>query len=70
MNTPSSHDGLEGTVTIQQAMHLAQVSRRTIYNWLDLGKIHGVRTAGGSMRIYEDTLWHADISRAQPVAEP
>jgi predicted site-specific integrase-resolvase len=45
------------------------VSRRTIYNWLSSGKIEYVRTAGGSVRIFVDTLWrdphHADRPAVQ-----
>lgn len=45
------------TVTVLQARELAQVSRRTIYNWLKAGKLEYVRTAGGRLRIFEDSLW-------------
>ena len=40
-----------------KACELVGVSRRTIYNWLSSGKIEYVRTAGGSVRIFVDTLW-------------
>jgi excisionase family DNA binding protein len=40
-----------------KACELVGVSRRTIYNWLLSGKIEYVRTAGGSVRIFVDTLW-------------
>jgi excisionase family DNA binding protein len=33
------------------------VSRRTIYNWIAQEKVEYVRTAGGSIRIFEDSLW-------------
>jgi predicted site-specific integrase-resolvase len=33
------------------------VSRRTIYNWMSAGKVQYVRTAGGAVRIFEDSLW-------------
>ena len=45
------------TVSIPRACELVGVSRRTIYNWIAGGKIQYVRTAGGSVRIFEDTLW-------------
>ena len=45
------------TISIMQACELVGVSRRTIYNWLSRGKIEYVRTAGGSVRIFVDTLW-------------
>ena len=40
-----------------KACELVGVSRRTIYNWLSSGKVEYVRTAGGSVRIFVDTLW-------------
>jgi len=45
------------TVSIPRACELVGVSRRTIYNWIASGKIQYVRTAGGSVRIFADTLW-------------
>ena len=44
-------------VSIRQAMTLAGVSRRTIYNWIALDKIAYVRTAGGSIRIVATSLF-------------
>lgn len=46
-------------VTINEAARLAQVSRRTIYNWLSAGKLEYVRTAGGAVRIVAETLFKA-----------
>jgi excisionase family DNA binding protein len=43
-------------VNLMQACAIAGVSRRTMYYWLQLGKIEYVRTAGGAVRIYADTL--------------
>jgi excisionase family DNA binding protein len=40
-----------------KACELVGVSRRTIYNWLSSGKVEYVRTAGGSVRIFVETLW-------------
>jgi len=45
------------TVSIPRACELVSVSRRTIYNWMASGKVQYVRTAGGSVRIFADTLW-------------
>jgi excisionase family DNA binding protein len=45
------------TISIIKACELVGVSRRTIYNWIAAGKIEYVRTAGGSVRIFVDTLW-------------
>jgi excisionase family DNA binding protein len=45
------------TVSIMKACEVVGVSRRTIYNWITAGKVEYVRTAGGSIRIFADTLW-------------
>ena len=45
------------TISIMKACELVGVSRRTIYNWIAGGKVEYVRTAGGSVRIFVDTLW-------------
>lgn len=45
------------TISIMKACELVGVSRRTIYNWLSSGKVEYVRTAGGSVRIFVETLW-------------
>lgn len=47
------------TVNILQAGALCGVSRRTIYNWLGTNKIQYVRTAGGAVRIFADSLFKA-----------
>lgn len=44
-------------ISIMKACELVGVSRRTIYNWISSGKVEYVRTAGGSIRIFTDTLW-------------
>lgn len=48
------------TVSIMKACELVTVSRRTIYNWLASGRLEYRRTAGGAVRIFEDTLWRHD----------
>jgi excisionase family DNA binding protein len=53
------------TVSIPRACELVGVSRRTIYNWISGGKIEYVRTAGGSVRIFVDTLWREPHSHAE-----
>ena len=56
------------TVSIMKACELVGVSRRTIYNWLSSGKIEYVRTAGGSVRIFVDTLWRdPNATDRQPI---
>jgi excisionase family DNA binding protein len=44
-------------ISIAQACASVGVSRRTIYNWMAAGKVQYVRTAGGAVRIFEDSLW-------------
>ena len=62
------------TISIMKACELVGVSRRTIYNWLSSGKIEYVRTAGGSVRIFVDTLWrdphNSDRSAPTPRGRP
>ena len=52
-----------------KACELVGVSRRTIYNWLSSGKIEYVRTAGGSVRIFVDTLWRNPNDSDLPAPE-
>jgi excisionase family DNA binding protein len=56
-------------VSIMKAAQLVGVSRRTIYNWLASGKLDYVRTAGGSVRIFVDSLWR-DPARSGEHAAP
>jgi excisionase family DNA binding protein len=53
-------------VTIREACQWVGVSRRTIYNWINGGKVETIRTAGGCVRIYADTLFRDE---PQPVAK-
>jgi excisionase family DNA binding protein len=55
------------TLSIMKACQAVGVSRRTIYNWISAGKVEYVRTAGGSIRIFADTLWR-DASRGPSLA--
>ena len=48
------------TCSINAACTIVGVSRRTIYNWLKLNRVEHVRTAGGSVRIYVDTLFRPE----------
>lgn len=45
------------TLKINEAADAAGVTRRTIYNWLQAGKLEYVRTAGGSVRILSSSLF-------------
>jgi excisionase family DNA binding protein len=49
------------TLSIMKACEAVGVSRRTIYNWISAGKVEYVRTAGGSIRIFADTLWRDGV---------
>ncbi len=44
-------------VSIMEACVICGVTRRTIYNWLESDQIEYVRTAGGCVRIFTDTLF-------------
>lgn len=50
-------DGHLDLVNISQACVRTGVTRRTIYNWLAIGKVRYVRTAGGNVRIYAEDLF-------------
>ena len=50
-----------------KACELVGVSRRTIYNWIASGKVEYVRTAGGSVRIFVDTLWREPETGSSPL---
>jgi excisionase family DNA binding protein len=56
------------TISIMKACEMVGVSRRTIYNWLASGKIEYVRTAGGSVRVFVDTLWRDPNNNSAPAA--
>lgn len=56
------------TFRIDQACTVVGVSRRTMYNWIKAGKVETVRTAGGSQRVYVDTLWRTPKNTTLPVA--
>lgn len=53
------------TLSIMKACEVVGVSRRTIYNWMAGGKVEYVRTAGGSVRIFADSLWRAPQAATQ-----
>lgn len=56
-------------VSIQQAQGIVGVSRRTIYNWVSADKVTVRRTAGGSVRILESSLWRDHAKRVQAGAD-
>ena len=57
------------TLSIMKACEVVGVSRRTIYNWISAGKVEYVRTAGGSIRIFADSLWR-DAAPAGDITAP
>jgi excisionase family DNA binding protein len=57
------------TLSIMKACEVVGVSRRTIYNWISAGKVEYVRTAGGSIRIFADSLWR-DAAPGSNIATP
>jgi excisionase family DNA binding protein len=44
------------SVSIDHAMKILRVSRRTVYNWIREGRLATVRTLGGSQRVVTDSL--------------
>jgi excisionase family DNA binding protein len=36
---------------IQKAANLADVNRRTVYRYIEEGKVHAIKTAGGTSRV-------------------
>ena len=56
------------TLSIMKACEVVGVSRRTIYNWISSRKVEYVRTAGGSVRIFVDTLWR-DPQAVEPTPD-
>jgi excisionase family DNA binding protein len=45
------------SVSIDQAAQLLNVSRRTIYNRIREGRLHTIRTMGGSQRVLVESLY-------------
>lgn len=45
------------SVSIDQAAHLLNVSRRTIYNRIRNGRLRTIRTLGGSQRVLVESLY-------------
>jgi excisionase family DNA binding protein len=43
-------------LTINEACQMVGRRRRTIYNWINAGKLHLLRSAGGRMHICADSL--------------
>jgi excisionase family DNA binding protein len=54
---PFSEPRLGRSVSIVQAAHLLNLSRRTIYNRIRDGRLQTVRTLGGSQRVLVESLY-------------
>lgn len=54
---PSKVEPGRPLMTITQVTAAAKVSRRTVYNWLAASRVACIRTAGGSIRVYADTVF-------------
>lgn len=55
------------SVSIDQAAHLLNVSRRTIYNRIRDGRLQTIRTRCGSQRVLVESM-HAPGFRPQPLS--
>ena len=53
----NSEPRLGRSVSIDQAAHLLNVSRRTIYNRIRDGRLQTIRTLGGSQRVLVESLY-------------
>ena len=68
-DTPCEENPVERqTVSIMKACEMVGVSRRTIYNWIAANKVEYLRTAGGSIRIFVDTLWREPDGTKHPTS--
>ena len=58
---PAGQMGLDSKepTTIAEASEFARVSRRTMYSWINTGKVQTVRIAGGSQRILRSSIFAA-----------
>lgn len=59
---------IKENVSVNTACDLLGVSRRTIYNWMNGGKVEWFETPGGSRRIIKETLFR-DTGNGTPFVE-
>ncbi len=64
----SSEPRLGRSVSIDQAAQLLNVSRRTIYNRIRDGRLHTIRTLGGSQRVLVESLYDLGFRPAFPAS--
>ena len=55
-------------LTVRQAGAVAQVTPKSIYRWLATGNAHGVRTAGGGLRVCRESLFRSLDSIVKPAS--
>jgi excisionase family DNA binding protein len=60
-------DNPNAYVSIKRACAIVGVSRRTLYNWINAGKVTVKRTAGGPRRILVSSLWQTVPPRCEPL---
>ena len=58
--TYSMPDPPRRLVNSVQAAAIAGIARRTLYLWVQLGRVEVTRTASGQLRIFADTLFQRD----------
>lgn len=58
--TISTADLSRPLVNTRQACAIAGIRPRTIYLWIQQGRVEVTRTASGQVRIYADTLFRRD----------
>lgn len=58
------------TVSVERAVVVSGVSRRTLYYWMLANKVEWLRTYGGSRRIFVDTLQRAAEKKNQHAKPP
>ena len=57
VSNDSNEPRLGRSVSIDQAAHLLNVSRRTIYNRIREGRLQTIRTLGGSQPVSDVCAW-------------
>ena len=68
-NTSKDEPRIGRSVTIDQAAHLLNISRRTVYNRIRDGRLRTIRTAGGSQRVLVESLYELGFrSQAFPTS--
>ena len=62
MHSQTIVPALGRSVSIDQAARLLNVSRRTVYNRIRVGRLRTLRTLGGSQRVLVDSLHDSGFS--------